>query len=161
MVAIRPPLWSSDQSSLLQIQRSGFDSRPYQIFWEVVGLERGPISLVSTIEELLEIKSSGSGLESREYGRRIPSRWTRVTIYARQLALTSPTSGGHSVGIVRSRTQATEFLSVQVVVILKPNVARSVSLWPDFDLWLFSRKCVSYRIEGPKYLRDCTDLLYR
>jgi hypothetical protein len=28
-----------------------------------VGLERGPLSLVSTIKELLEIKSSGSGLE--------------------------------------------------------------------------------------------------
>jgi hypothetical protein len=25
----------------------GFDSRLYQIFWEVVGLERGPLSLVS------------------------------------------------------------------------------------------------------------------
>jgi hypothetical protein len=31
-----------------------------------VGLERGPLSLVSTIEELLGIKSSGSGLETRE-----------------------------------------------------------------------------------------------
>jgi hypothetical protein len=30
-------------------------------------LERGPLSLVSTIEELLERKSSSSGLESREY----------------------------------------------------------------------------------------------
>jgi hypothetical protein len=30
-----------------------------------VGMERGPLSLVSTIEELLERKSSGSGLESR------------------------------------------------------------------------------------------------
>jgi hypothetical protein len=28
---------------------------------------------VSTIEELLERRSSGSGLESREYGRRDPS----------------------------------------------------------------------------------------
>jgi hypothetical protein len=28
---------------------------------------------VSTIEELLERKSSGSGLENREYGRRDPS----------------------------------------------------------------------------------------
>jgi hypothetical protein len=37
-----------------------------------VGLERGPLSLVSTIEELLERKCSGSGLESREYGRRDP-----------------------------------------------------------------------------------------
>jgi hypothetical protein len=35
-----------------------------------VGLERGPLSLVSTIEELLERKSSGSGLDTREYGRR-------------------------------------------------------------------------------------------
>jgi hypothetical protein len=31
----------------------GFDSRRYQIFWEVVGLERDPLSVVSTIEELL------------------------------------------------------------------------------------------------------------
>jgi hypothetical protein len=41
----------------------GFDSRRYQISWEVVGLEQGPLRLVSTIEELLEWKSSGSGLE--------------------------------------------------------------------------------------------------
>jgi hypothetical protein len=33
-----------------KIQRSGFHSRDYQIFWEVVGLERGPLSLVSKIE---------------------------------------------------------------------------------------------------------------
>jgi hypothetical protein len=33
----------------------------YQIFSEVVGLERGPLSLVRIIEELLEWKSSGSG----------------------------------------------------------------------------------------------------
>jgi hypothetical protein len=44
-----------------------------------VGLERGPLSLVSTIEELLVRKSSGSGLENREYGRRDPSRWPRDT----------------------------------------------------------------------------------
>jgi hypothetical protein len=39
-----------------------------------VGLQWDPLSLVSTIEELLERKSSGSGLERREYGRRDPSR---------------------------------------------------------------------------------------
>ena len=32
----------------------GFDSRCYQIFWVVVGLERGPLSLVRSNEELLE-----------------------------------------------------------------------------------------------------------
>jgi len=32
----------------------GFDSRRYQIFWVVVGLERGQLSLVRSTEELLE-----------------------------------------------------------------------------------------------------------
>jgi hypothetical protein len=40
---------------------------------KVVGLEWGPLSLVSTIEELLGSNSSGSGLERREYDRRDPS----------------------------------------------------------------------------------------
>jgi hypothetical protein len=39
-----------------------------------VGLKRGPLSLVNTTEELLGSKSSGSGLENREYGRKDPSR---------------------------------------------------------------------------------------
>jgi hypothetical protein len=57
----RPPLWSSGQSSCLLNQRSGVSSRRYQIFWEIVGLERSRLSLVRIIEELLEWKSSGSG----------------------------------------------------------------------------------------------------
>jgi hypothetical protein len=87
----------------------GFDSRRNQIFWEVVGLERSPLSLVSTTEKLLGRKSSGSSLESREYGRRDPSRWPCGTHYPQKVALTSPRSGGRSVGIVRSLTQATKF----------------------------------------------------
>jgi hypothetical protein len=39
----------------------GFDSRRYQIFRAVVGLERGLFSLVSVTEEVFERKSSGSG----------------------------------------------------------------------------------------------------
>jgi hypothetical protein len=50
-----PPLWSSGQSSWLQIRRPGFDSRHYQKK-KVVGLERGPLSLVSTTKELLDRK---------------------------------------------------------------------------------------------------------
>jgi hypothetical protein len=64
---------------------------------------------VSTIEELPGRKSSGSRLESREYGPRYPPRWKRDTFYPQRLAVTSMASGGRSVGIVRSRTQATEF----------------------------------------------------
>jgi hypothetical protein len=61
----RLPLWSSGQSSCLQMQRSGFDSRRYQIFWEIGGLERVPLSLVSTTEELLGRNIGGTGLENR------------------------------------------------------------------------------------------------
>jgi hypothetical protein len=105
----RPPLWSSGQSSWLQIQMSGFDSRCYQILWEAVGLERGPLSLVSTTEELIGRKSSGSCPENREYSLRDPSRCPRGTIYTQKLALTTLKSSGRSVGIVRSWIQTTEF----------------------------------------------------
>jgi hypothetical protein len=73
--------WSSDQSSCLQIQKAGFDFRRFQIFWEVLGLERGPLSLVSTTEELPARNSSDSGLEDRECGRRDSPRWPRDTLY--------------------------------------------------------------------------------
>jgi hypothetical protein len=86
----RPPLWYNGQSSWLQIQMSGFDSWRYQIFWEVVGLERGLLSLVSTTEELFGKKSSSSSLESPEYGRRDPPRWPRGTLHLQKSALTSP-----------------------------------------------------------------------
>jgi hypothetical protein len=109
-ILARPPLVSSGQSSWLQIQRYGFDSWCYQIIWEVVGLERGPLSFVSTIEELLGRKNSWFGLENRDCGRRDPSRWPRHPSIRKMMTLTSPTSGGRSVGIVRSRTKATELL---------------------------------------------------
>jgi hypothetical protein len=62
--------------------------------------ERGPLSLVKAIEELLGRKSSGSGLENRDYEHRDSSCWPRGTFYPQRLALTSLTSGGRSVGIV-------------------------------------------------------------
>jgi hypothetical protein len=102
---------------VLVVRVPGFRSRgsgsipgATKFFWEIAGIEWGPLSFVSTIEELLERKSSGSGLENREYGRRDPSRWPHgITLYPQKLALTSSTSGGRSVGIVSSRTQTTEF----------------------------------------------------
>jgi hypothetical protein len=74
-----------------------------------VGLERGPLSLVGIIEELLGRKSSGSGPENQEYDCRDLSRWPHGTLYPQTLAPTSPTCGGCVVGRVRSQTQATEF----------------------------------------------------
>jgi hypothetical protein len=80
------------------------------MLWEVVGLERGPLSPVSTIEELLERKSSGFGLEGQEYGRKEPSHWPRGAHYPQKLALTLPTGRLPLVGVVRSRTHATDFI---------------------------------------------------
>jgi hypothetical protein len=94
-------MWSSCQSSWLHIHVRFPALSDF--------LERGTLSLVSTTEELLGRNSSGSGLESREYGRRDSSRLPRGTLYPQKLTLASLTSGGPSVGIVRSRTRASEF----------------------------------------------------
>jgi hypothetical protein len=128
----RPPLWSSSQEFLATDPEFRVPFCRYYIFREVVGLARGPLSLVSTIEELLGRKSSGSCLESREYGRRDPSRWPCGTLCPQKLALTSPTSDGRSVGIVRSRTQATEFSFSVFYIVLNLN---GVIPWR----WLHSR----------------------
>jgi hypothetical protein len=73
-----------------------------------MGLECGPFSLVSTIKELLGRKNSDPGLEKRDYGSR--ESVTLTILYPQKFPLTSPTSGGRSVGIVRSWTNATEFV---------------------------------------------------
>jgi hypothetical protein len=70
-----------------------------------MGLERGPLGLVSTTEQLHKRKSSGSGLENREYGRGDLLSCPRHTLYPLKLALTLPTSGGRSFGIVRWQTK--------------------------------------------------------
>jgi hypothetical protein len=67
------------------------------------------MSVVITNIIILTSGKHFSGLETREYGRGDASRWPRGTPYQQKLALTSPTSGGRSVGIVRLRTQSTEF----------------------------------------------------
>jgi hypothetical protein len=64
---------------------------------------------VSTTEELLERKSSVSGLESREYVHKTLLRLPCDALCLQKLALTSPTVGGRLVSIVHSQTQATEF----------------------------------------------------
>jgi hypothetical protein len=94
-----------------------------------VGLERGPLSLVSTTEELLGRKRSVPGLENREYGSRDPSRLPHVTLYPQKLALTSPTSGGRSIGMVRPRTQATEF-NLKISLLVLYSLLCNVTSWP-------------------------------
>jgi hypothetical protein len=47
----------------------GFDSRRYQVFWKVVGLELGALSLVRIIEELLERKVAAAVYKTEINGR--------------------------------------------------------------------------------------------
>jgi hypothetical protein len=47
-------------------QATAYEKRILERNGKVVGLERGPLSLVKIIEELLEWKSSGFGLENRD-----------------------------------------------------------------------------------------------
>jgi hypothetical protein len=68
-----------------------------------VGLERGPLSLVSTTEELLERKSRGSGLETENMDLGI-----RPADHVAKFG-TNFTDKRRSLGLVRSRTQATEY----------------------------------------------------
>jgi hypothetical protein len=87
-----------------------------------VGLERGPLSLVSISEELLGRNSSSSGLENREHESKDPSRRPRGILYPQKLALMSLTNGGRSVGIVRSRTKATESVVLFLFVLASPCI---------------------------------------
>jgi hypothetical protein len=52
----------------------------------------------------------------------------RDILYPLNLALTSPTSGGSSVGIVRLRTKATEFVLFFLVVLILLFVTYSTTL---------------------------------
>jgi hypothetical protein len=75
-----------------------------------VDLKRGPLRLMRINEELLDWKSSGSGQENRINYRGDRLRWPRDTLYPQKFALTSPTSDGPSVGVVRLRTKSTDFV---------------------------------------------------
>jgi hypothetical protein len=115
-----------------------------------VGLEWGPLSLLSTTEEVLGRNSSGSGLEIREYGRGDPLCRPRDNVNPQNLALTSPTSGGRSVGIVHSRTQTMEFvLFVLICIRIPPGVSLSRLKATALDYPLSAGEVVSLTSRPP------------
>jgi hypothetical protein len=154
----RPPLWSSGQSSWIQIQRSGFDSRYYQIFWAVVGLQRGPLSLVSTIEELLERKSSGSSLENRDTAVEDPPRWLRDTPLSAKVGtnfVDKPLSFGR---ILCSRTKATELFIFIYLLLYSRKTGKFQSLIATFLILIEAWNCskISSLLHHPTQIEDLT-----
>jgi hypothetical protein len=93
-----PPLWSSDESSCLQMQRSRVRFLALSDFLRSSGSGTGPTqprddNWGAPVKKT-ELMAGGD-----------PLRWPRDTLYPQKLALTSTTSGGRSVGIVRLRTR--------------------------------------------------------
>jgi hypothetical protein len=114
-------------------------SRRYQIFG-VVGLERGPLSLVSTTEKLTGRNSNGSGLETGNTAVGIRHAGHATPVIRKTLELTSLTSGSRSVGIVRSRSKATELLFIimryarlETLDCRSSNVQNSHPFWYSWD----------------------------
>ena len=75
-------------------------------------------------------KSSGS----RSRKQRLTASGTRcadhvTTLYPQKLALTSPTGGGRSVGIVRVRTKATEFVVLFIYIYILENRVVYETTW--------------------------------
>jgi hypothetical protein len=68
------------------------------------------IALVSTTEELLGRNSSGYGLENRNYSRSGSDAMTTLHLLSAIVVTNFADDGGRSVGRVRSRTQAKEFV---------------------------------------------------
>jgi hypothetical protein len=65
---------------------------------------------VNTTEELLDRKVAAPVYKTENTAVGIRHADHVAPLYPQKLAITSPTTGGRSVGIVRSRTQTVEFL---------------------------------------------------
>jgi hypothetical protein len=76
-----------------------------------MGMERGPLSLVSKTEELLNRKIASPVYKTENTAVGIRHADHVAPSISKKLAISSPKSGGRSVSIVRSRTQTMELFS--------------------------------------------------
>ena len=119
-----PPLWSSGQSFWLQIQRSRVRFPALPDFLSSSGSGTGSTQPREINWGATWIKKvAAPGLEKQ----RLTAVGTRCAdhvtpLYPQKLALTSPTGGGRSVGIVRSRTKATEMYVLMIQYLTELHV---------------------------------------
>jgi hypothetical protein len=80
-------------------------------------------------------------------GRGDSLRWPLDTLYPLKLSLTSPTGGGRSVGIVRLRTKAIEFVFLFFVLCAVERLnlkwileKRVMKIWTEHRSWGFDLK---------------------
>jgi hypothetical protein len=95
--------------SALGYRSGGPRSIPGTTRKKIVGLKRGPLSLVSTTEELLDIKVAAPVWKTEDTAVEIRQADYVAPSICKTMAITSPTSGCRSVDIFRLRTQAMEF----------------------------------------------------
>jgi hypothetical protein len=103
-------------------------------------MERGPLSLVSTTEELLDRKVAAPVYKTENTAVGIRRADHVAPSISKKLAITSPTNGGRSVGVVRSRTQTMEF-----------SLRRQIYL-PQRAIWGISS---ALRLQMLGYIRYC------
>jgi hypothetical protein len=130
----RPPLWSSGQSLWLQIQRSRvqFPALADYLRSGVSGTgstQPREDNCVDTRMKKQRIRSRKNEINDR--GNSL--RWPRITPYPQKLALTSPTCGGRSIGIVRLRTTVMEFSLVFFI----SRCARKISVGVGLNRLIF------------------------
>jgi hypothetical protein len=87
----------------------GYRSRGATRFPEVVGLERGPLSLKSTIESYLEENVVAPAYKAENTAIGDPLRWPRGTPLSAEVGSNLADKRQSLVDIVRSQTQATKF----------------------------------------------------
>jgi hypothetical protein len=115
-------LWSSGQSSWLQIQRSRVRFPALPDYLRSSGSGTGSTQPREDNWGVFERKVYKTEIN----GRGDSLRWPHDTLYPAMLALTSPTSGGRSVSIVRWRSKAPEFLffyipCIFIIAVLRVN----------------------------------------
>jgi hypothetical protein len=83
------------------------------------------------------------------------SRWPRGTLYPQKLTITPPTSGGRSVGIVRSRTRTMEFFFIYTFVYIPfLHIERNMFSVSKSNIFItFKYSCIKQSWKGCHTLR--------